>query len=140
MERCREAGLRVDAIFMLGYPGETEAELRATVELALELPLHLATFVIVTPSHGTPMVEELRSKGMTVDLERPWDDTDNVLPVARFPAASLRELRTVAEGRFFARPSQCLRLLAGVGSLTELRWLAGEAGRFLWRRLGQGPG
>ena len=137
VERCAQTGMRVDAIFMLGYPGESLRELRATIELALELPLHLATFVVLTPSYGTPLVSALREAGLEMDLERAWNDTDRLLPVGTFPGASLRKIRELAERRFFTRPSQCLRLLGGVRSLTELRWLAGEAGRFLLGSLGE---
>ena len=135
---CRNAGLRVDAIFMLGYPGETEAHIRATIDLAMGLPLHFATFVIVTPGHGMPMVEAIRAAGTRIDLDRPYDDTENVLPLAGIQEDRLKAMRERAERRFFLRPKQMARLLAGVRSGTELVWLVREGMRFL-RRLRKLP-
>jgi len=129
--QCRDAGIRVDAIFMLGYPDESEAEMEETVRLALRLPLHMVTFVIVTPGFGTRMVEEWERKGGEIDWNRSYDDAENVLAMGDVDSDKLRRLRDRAERRFYLRPVQVLRLAGSTRSLTELRWKTEEAFGFL---------
>ena len=53
--------------FMLGFPGETRAQMLMTRNLALELPLTGANFAIYTPMPGTPMYERLTREGHLKD-------------------------------------------------------------------------
>jgi len=50
-------GLETALFFLLGHPGETIAEQRATVDLACELNPDYASFNIVSPYPGTPFHE-----------------------------------------------------------------------------------
>ena len=45
--------------FMVGFPSETEQELRATIDFALRSKLHAAYFFVVTPFGGTEMHEQV---------------------------------------------------------------------------------
>ena len=45
--------------FMVGFPSETESELRATIDFALRSQLHAAYFFVVTPFGGTEMHEQV---------------------------------------------------------------------------------
>lgn len=45
--------------FMVGFPSETEEELRATVDFAVKSKLHAAYFFVVTPFGGTAMHEHV---------------------------------------------------------------------------------
>lgn len=45
--------------FMVGFPGETEEELRATIDFAVGSKLHAAYFFVVTPFAGTEMHGDL---------------------------------------------------------------------------------
>jgi hypothetical protein len=55
-----DLGLRVRGYFMLGAPGETEAEARATLRLADDLPLDDVTFSITTPLPYTHLYEDTK--------------------------------------------------------------------------------
>ena len=55
-----DLGLRVRGYFMLGAPGETEAEARATLRLADHLPLDDVTFSITTPLPYTHLYEDTK--------------------------------------------------------------------------------
>lgn len=57
------AGILCHAFFMLGYPAETEADFRATLDLALRLPLIGAHFSSFRPLPGTQSAEELVARG-----------------------------------------------------------------------------
>ena len=45
----------VSGFFMVGFPSETEEEMRATIDFALRSRLHAAYFFVVTPFGGTEM-------------------------------------------------------------------------------------
>ncbi|OGR45282.1 MAG: hypothetical protein A2X35_03285 [Elusimicrobia bacterium GWA2_61_42] len=61
--------------FMLGFPTETEEEMRATIRFACESRLHLALFFTPTPFPGTAMHEMFKKAGKlrpdlsTIDFE-----------------------------------------------------------------------
>ena len=57
-------GFEILCDFMLGLPGETEKELKDTVELALELPIDYAHFAVTTPYPNTELYEQGIQKGL----------------------------------------------------------------------------
>ena len=64
----REAGIEVAAFFIVGYPGETEASVERTLELALELPLDDVSFNVPMPLPGSKLYERLGGQ----DPGRDW--------------------------------------------------------------------
>lgn len=48
-------GILAGGFFMIGFPGETEDEMRATIDFAIGLSLHTAVFAIATPYPGTEL-------------------------------------------------------------------------------------
>jgi radical SAM superfamily enzyme YgiQ (UPF0313 family) len=56
---AKEAGIQVKGYFMLGLPGDTEATMQQTVDLAVELDLEEAMFSLTTPFPGTRLWDEL---------------------------------------------------------------------------------
>jgi anaerobic magnesium-protoporphyrin IX monomethyl ester cyclase len=67
-ETYHQAGIEVAAFFMVGYPGETEADIEMTFELALALPLDDISFNVPMPLPGSPLYERLGGK----DPGRDW--------------------------------------------------------------------
>ena len=55
----REAGIEVAAFFIVGYPGETVADIEKTLSLALALPLDEISFNVPMPLPGSPLYERL---------------------------------------------------------------------------------
>ena len=58
-----QAGLNVHAFFIIGYPGETEADLELTRQFVASLPLDRLSIHIFQPLPGTPIFDELVSCG-----------------------------------------------------------------------------
>ncbi len=52
---CAELGIFTRGFFMLGFPTETEDEIKKTIRFAVKSKLHTAYFFIVTPFKGTEM-------------------------------------------------------------------------------------
>jgi anaerobic magnesium-protoporphyrin IX monomethyl ester cyclase len=58
----RNSRLRLTGNFLMGYPGETEEEIKQTIELSLRLPIDKANFIPVMPLPGSHIYEEWKKK------------------------------------------------------------------------------
>jgi anaerobic magnesium-protoporphyrin IX monomethyl ester cyclase len=74
-------GIEAGTFIMLGYPGETEADIQATVDHLITSNPDVFTITVAYPIKGTPMYEEVES----ALLEKlPWDtSTDRDLDFKR---------------------------------------------------------
>lgn len=62
----QQAGIPTIAFFIIGFPGESQANVRTTLEFAKQLALDYDTFnllFVATPLPGTPLEVECREKG-----------------------------------------------------------------------------
>ncbi len=64
----RRMGFFTHGFFMLGFPGETEEDLKDTVRFALKAKFHTATFNIAHPFPGTEMYRQAKEMGKKVDV------------------------------------------------------------------------
>ncbi len=71
--RLHEAGLWVKGLFMMGFPGETEASIVRTREFACSLPLKDANMTAFTPFPGAPISAGIRDLG---SLDEDWSKMD----------------------------------------------------------------
>ena len=73
-------GFRVAANFILGFPGETKAEMEETIRLSLRLKLALACFAPFIPLPGTDATDQLIADGaLPKDFDFSQIDLDAVL-------------------------------------------------------------
>jgi len=63
VKMIKAAGLRVFGFFMIGYPGETRADIRKTIHFACRNDFDLAVFTCFQPLAGTPAYEKLLRDG-----------------------------------------------------------------------------
>lgn len=59
---AKEADLEVECYFMIGLPGETEEDIRRSLDFAVKLDPDYVKFAITVPLPGTPMFEEMDSR------------------------------------------------------------------------------
>jgi len=72
---AKEAGLRVGAFFILGYPGESDETVLDTVRFASGLPLDYLSFTLPYPIPGTALFERVKGNGgLAVD---DWEEPKN---------------------------------------------------------------
>jgi len=100
VELTRRAGMDSACFFMLGFPGESDADRAATLELARSLPSGLASFHLATPYPGT---------GLAADCpELPaWSEFD----AQHFDRAKLESWRRRAYLGFYLKPGRLAGLL-----------------------------
>ncbi|MDD5761340.1 MAG: radical SAM protein [bacterium] len=129
----REAGIDVSGFFMLGFPGETPAEMEETIRLALRLPLARASFANFQPFPGCEEFARLRDLG---ELPVDWESFEPTLQSTTYAPSgttteALRALRKRALWRFYGRPKVAWGMLRGIRSLEH----AGRVLRRGWRWL-----
>lgn len=101
-------GVRVQAFYMLGLPGDTAATMERTIALAKKLNTFSAQFCLTTPFPGTPFFEEMRDRLLHED----WSRYTGYDPVISLPGATLEEVRRAkkrAYDTYYLRPQWLLK-------------------------------
>jgi radical SAM superfamily enzyme YgiQ (UPF0313 family) len=124
-DTARRLGMETRGYFMLGYPGETRAEVEETIRLSAELPLDWASYTVAVALPATDLYREALESGRYRDdywrdytLQRPVGPPGYASPdlgAEELEAALARAYRS-----FYLRPR------AVAGKLTSAR---------LWRQL-----
>jgi len=126
------AGLETRGFFVLGFPTETPREMEATVELALELPLDFAHFMLFHPFPGTRAYEEAARESGVASID--WS-AETLAEAAYAPAgttaAQLKSLQRRAFARFYLRPRAALRVVSSVRGPRHAGWLARRIVRWM---------
>jgi anaerobic magnesium-protoporphyrin IX monomethyl ester cyclase len=141
----KRLGVPIRAYFILGFPGETEAEMDETIEFARELDVDLASFTMFIPLPGTREYRRAQESG-TFDPEYFFK---MMIPEINFPdrpvyvpegmdADRLMKIHQQAYNRVYLRPRVILRkLAAGLRSPAEFLVLFKGArtllSNMLWR-------
>ncbi len=119
--RVRRHGLRTVGTFIIGLPEESEASLRATLELALKLELDFMSLNMAVPRFGTPFRARALDLGLTGsnDLVMDQAGTQATLSTSTLDRATMLRLKKRMVRRFYLRPSFLGRRLLAVGSWHE---------------------
>ncbi|MBZ0270929.1 B12-binding domain-containing radical SAM protein [bacterium] len=129
MKNARAAGIEVIANYILGFPTETESEMRETIDTSIAVDSDFAIYFIFRPFAGAKM---------TRDLDLSWDTgADNfrdASPHYRLSTEGVQALVDEAYGRFYFRPRFVLKRLF----VRRTWWVNLELARLsilhLWRR------
>jgi radical SAM superfamily enzyme YgiQ (UPF0313 family) len=117
-----EAGIPTDAYFMIGIPGESEAEILETLRFSRTLKAAAANFTIAIPMPGTRLHEIALQTGK-IEATR-WEDYDYTgRPIYTSPLISherVRRLRKKAIREFYFRPLFVLEQIGGIRSWSDL--------------------
>jgi radical SAM superfamily enzyme YgiQ (UPF0313 family) len=119
---ARKVGIKTQAFFMLGGPGETKETLQETIDFAVRLDPDNAQFAAAVPYPGTEMYEEASRKGYL--KAQTWEDyaaRDIVLETESLSRLDLEKARLEAYRRFYMRPRFILRTLRRMTSVREMR-------------------
>ncbi len=131
------AGLQVTGHCVLGFPGETRADVLQTIRFAVDLDLDFAQFYCAVPFPGSELYERARGAGWICSDD--WSrfeqnfsvlDCRGAWPRAPTPE-EIMQLRRAAYRRFYLRPRLIARTLKGTHSLQQFGRLAGGVRDFL---------
>lgn len=129
---AKKHGMRVNAAFILGTPGETLETAQQTYAFALELDPDYVMFSVYIPSPGGELFENLADEGK-LDLDKVYgadyitvySEQEPMVEMSAVPAARLLALMEEYTRGFYLRPSYILKRLRTLG-------LPGELRRVLW--------
>jgi radical SAM superfamily enzyme YgiQ (UPF0313 family) len=118
IELANRLGYFLGGFFIIGFPDETEEEVRETIRFALKSKLHTANFFILTPFPNTEVWQQALKAGMPVDghFEHYYQVSINM---SRVPSERLERLRRIAVARFFLHPVRVVRFIRRAPHFTK---------------------
>ncbi len=123
IDRAIYNGMFVRGFFMLGFPTETEDELKATINFAIHSKLHLALFLIVIPFKGTELYEQIPHNAL---FDKPIDTDYYTMPfnLSDVPDKIFFRIYRYAYIKFYLNPKRIIRILMSKPSLRDLPGLS----------------
>lgn len=113
MSLARKAGLSTYGFFMIGFPWETEADVKKTIDFAFELNPDFIEIHLAMPFRGTELRKECELAGLIKESEAGKDYfSESATGTETVSPERLAEIRRKALLRFYARPSHAVRLIA----------------------------
>ena len=109
---AKDVNLDVLTSFILGYPGETEADMNKTIDFSTKLDSDYCQYSILTPFPGTPIYDDLIKKDLIDNDE--WNKYTVLKPILKYSEIGLskkmveRKLST-AYLKFYTRPKYLLK-------------------------------
>ena len=121
-------GMRVNAAFILGTPGETLETARETFNFALELDPDYVMFSVYIPSVGGELFDALAARG-GLDLDKVYgadyitvySEREPMVEMSAIPAARLLSLMEEYTRGFYFRPAYILKRLRWLTSFVEIK-------------------
>lgn len=115
--RIKAHGIETAGYFIVGFPGETRAQIENTLRLALELRLDRVYIFMYTPLPGTPLAEEALEKGLVREGFDFENENNYFLPSVKLPDLSWEDLVRMQRRAFwknnlrllFSRPDRFLK-------------------------------
>ncbi len=99
---------------MLGFPGETEHEMAQTVEFAVSLKNHIASFFYLMPFPGTEIADSNPTVGEQVRKVGFGDASGITINLSDVPDDVLQRMRRNGYRRFYYSPRRAARILRDV--------------------------
>ena len=121
---CRELGIKSQAYFLFGVPGETQESIDETIEFAKEIEADSTQFAIAIPHPGTELYETCVEHGWLV--YDGWEDfaaENSLIETDRLTREEVEEARMRAYRRYYFRPSFVAKSLLRVRSLQDMKRL-----------------
>lgn len=135
---ARAAGIRhIEGNFIIGSdPSETPEDVELTRRMVVGLPWTFVSISVVVPYPGTPLYDNMRSKGL-IQGDASWDDYVMLgrIPKWRtdhFTACDLVDIQKRIARQFYLRPGYVTRRIMETGSVQEL-WYWVRAGMSFMR-------
>jgi len=120
----KHTAINITGFFLLGYPGETEEEIKETIEFAKSLRIDKAGFMCIMPLPGSELWDLYIKK---VGGNIPWENFFYyriVQGLSDIPAETLRKLQREAIRQFYFRPNIIFGLIRQIKTYSQIKVLA----------------
>jgi len=131
----KEVGIKRQAFFLFGMPGETHETIQQSIDLAIELEPDSVQFAVAIAHPGTRLYEEAKAKGW-LRAEK-WEDFAAERAMIETPELTLAEVeqaRIDAYRQFYFRPQFMVRTLLQARGFNDLRRIY-NSGRSIMSRI-----
>jgi len=121
-ELCRKVGIKTQAFFLFGIPGETPQTIRESIEFAQKLRPDSAQFAVVIPHPGTDLYEICQGEGWLNYSS--WEDfsaCNSLIETSELSRADVERARIRAYRKFYFRPGYVLRTALKIRSWNDFR-------------------
>lgn len=107
-------GIVTGTYFMLGFPGETEDEMAATIDYAVSLDNHIASFFYLMPFPGTQISESSPQLAKKVRELTFGDASGIALNLSDVPDSVMQQMRKAGNRRFYFSAKRAMRIFRDV--------------------------
>jgi len=131
-----KVGIRTQAFFLFGIPGETWETVEETIEFAKRLRPGSAQFAVAIPHPGTELFRTATEQGW-IHYEK-WEDFSScrgMLQTPEFPLEAAEQARVMAYRKFYFRPAYFLQTALSINSWADFLSVLSSA-RSIVSRLG----
>lgn len=113
IRKATSIGIFSNGFFMVGFPTETEEELRSTIDFAIHSPLDTAHFLKVTPFAGTDLFNQLDSEITKKFIDRPEAHIyeDRSFNLSEVPDDKFKNIVHGAFRKFYLNPFRALSVI-----------------------------
>ena len=121
-ELCRKVGIKTQAFFLFGIPGETPQDIKETIEFAKKLRPDSAQFAVVIPHPGTDLYEICEREGWL--KHNSWEDfsaCNSLIGTPQLSRADVERARIRAYRKFYFRPAYILRTALKIHSWNDFK-------------------
>lgn len=131
---ARKIGLKTQAFFMLGLPGETQETIRKTISFAKELKPFSAQFAVAIPHPGSELYNICMEKGwLKFNSWEEFDACEPMIETETFTIEDIKKARNMAYLKFYFRPNYILQIALGIRNIAGLLRVIRSAGTIIGR-------
>lgn len=121
----REIGIKTQAFFLFGMPGETQETIRETIEFAKELNASSTQFAIAIPHPGTALYDECKTNGwLTSETWADYTSEASLIETPWLTAKEVEQARIRAYREYYYRPQFIIGEALKVRRLADVKRLA----------------
>jgi anaerobic magnesium-protoporphyrin IX monomethyl ester cyclase len=121
---CNELGIKSQAFFLFGVPGETEESIQQSIDFAKELGASTVQFAVAIPQPGSPLYKECTENGWLIYDS--WEDFASCQAMIETPQLSRQQTeaaRIRAYREYYFRPAFMLREAARIRHPRDIKRL-----------------
>ncbi len=119
---CRRLGIKAQAFFLFGIPGEDQETIRQTIEFAKELDPDSVQFAVAIPHPGTQLYEECqRNDWLVYDSWADFASKNALIETEGLSREEVERARVRAYREFYFRPSFIFKTALGIRSPRDVR-------------------
>ena len=124
-ELTRQVGIKTQAFFLFGIPGETQETIRETIEFAKELNASSTQFAVAIPHPGTALYEECKANGwLTSENWADYTAESSLIETPWLTADEVEQARIRAYREYYYRPRYIVGEALKVRRLADIKRLA----------------